>query len=447
MQHEKWLWALRVHRNCSYRRQKAIISIEILCVLVEVKLLMPAPFNLDAVRADFPILQTEVNGQPLTYLDNAATAQKPQSVIDTLEQYYRKQNANIHRGLHHLSEQATEAYEQVRHKVADFIQAPDPDEVIFVRGATEAINLIAHGWTQSGLKAGDEILITHMEHHANIVPWQIAAERTGAALKVIPVDDRGVLDLDAFDALLGASTRLLALTHVSNSLGTINPVKQLIEKAHAKNIPVLLDGAQSVPHMPIDVQALGCDFFVFSGHKLFGPTGIGVLWGKRAYLEPMPYYQSGGDMIEQVDFEGTTYKPIPSKFEAGTPHIAGVIGLGAAIDYLNGLDRVGALQHETDLLNYATEQLGSIEGLRIWGQAPDKASVLSFTIDGIHPHDMSTFLNADGIAIRAGHHCTQPLLKRFGLPATARASFSFYNTLAEVDRLRAGILKLKQFFL
>ena len=403
-------------------------------------------FDYRRVRTDFPILATEVRGKPLTYLDSAATVQKPLAVIETIDRYYRAENSNIHRGVHYLSEKATDAYEATRAKAAAFIGAADPDEVIFTSGTTQGINLIAHGFTESVLQAGDEILITHMEHHANIVPWQIAAQKTGAALKVVPVDDDGVLDMEAYAALLSEKTKLVAVVHVSNSLGTINPVKTMIEQAHALNVPVLVDGAQSTPHMPVDVADLGCDFFVFSGHKVCGPTGIGVLWGKREWLEQLPPYQSGGDMIEMVDFDGTTYKSIPGKFEAGTPHIAGVIGLGAAFDYLNGLDRAGALQHELALLKAATEQLTAIDGLRIIGTAPEKASVISFLIDDIHAHDIGTFLDAGGIAIRAGHHCTQPLLKRFGVAATARASFAFYNDFEDVERLVAALNKMKQFF-
>ena len=404
------------------------------------------PFDYRRVRTDFPILETKVRGKPLTYLDSAATVQKPLAVIETIDRYYRAENSNIHRGVHYLSEKATDAYEATRAKAAAFIGAVDPDEVIFTSGTTQGINLIAHGFTESVLQAGDEILITHMEHHANIVPWQIAAQKTGAALKVVPVNDDGVLDMEAYAALLSEKTKLVAVVHVSNSLGTINPVKTMIEQAHALNVPVLVDGAQSTPHMPVDVADLGCDFFVFSGHKVCGPTGIGVLWGKREWLEQLPPYQSGGDMIEMVDFDGTTYKSIPGKFEAGTPHIAGVIGLGAAFDYLNGLDRAGALQHELALLKAATEQLTAIDGLRIIGTAPEKASVISFLIDDIHAHDIGTFLDAGGIAIRAGHHCTQPLLKRFGLAATARASFAFYNDFEDVERLVAALNKMKQFF-
>lgn len=403
-------------------------------------------FNFEQIRADFPILGSEVRGKPLTYLDSGATAQKPSAVIDAIDRYYRSENANIHRGLHYLSEKATDAYESARAKVAKFLGAPDPDEVIFLRGATEGINLVAHGFIETVLKPGDEILISHMEHHANIVPWQIAAEKTGAVLKVIPVTEAGELDLEAFEKLISEKTKLLSIVHVSNALGTINPVELLIEKAHALRVPVLLDGCQSVPHARVNLSELDCDFFVFSGHKLFGPTGIGALWGKREWLEKFPPYQSGGDMIERVDFEGTTYKPIPSKFEAGTPHISGVIGLAAAVDYVEALDREGALAHETALLEAATQALLEVENLRVIGTAPNKASILSFAIDGVHPHDIGTFLDADGVAIRAGHHCTQPLLKRYGLPATARASFAFYNNFDDVERLASAVKKMQRFF-
>ena len=403
-------------------------------------------FNSQTVRADFPILQTEVRGKPLTYLDNAATAQKPRLVLDALDRYYAAENSNIHRGVHYLSEMATDAYEATRAKLAGMLHLPDPDEVIFTRGATESINLIAHGFTETILQAGDEILITHMEHHANIVPWQIACQRTGAELKVVPVDDDGVLDMEAFTYLLSERTKLVSVVHCSNALGTINPIKEIVAQAHALNVPVLVDGAQSVPHESVDVSELGCDFFVFSGHKLLGPTGIGMLWGRREWLERFPPYQSGGDMIERVDFDGTTYKAIPGKFEAGTPHIAGVIGLSAAIDYLDNLDRVGALAHEQALLKAATEKLSAIDGLRIVGTAPEKAAVISFLIDEIHPHDIGTFLDADGVAIRAGHHCTQPLLKRYGVPATARASFAFYNNFEDVERLVDAVVRMQRFF-
>jgi len=403
-------------------------------------------FDYARIRADFPILSTEVRGKPLTYLDNGATSQKPASVIEAIDRYYRAENANIHRGVHYLSERATDAYEAARAKVAGFIGVADADEIIFARGATEGINLVAHGFIETVLVEGDEILVTHMEHHANIVPWQIAAEKTGAVLKVVPVLDNGELDLEAYAALLSERTKLVSIVHVSNALGTINPVQSMIEQAHAHGVPVLLDGCQAVPHMPVDLAELGCDFFVFSGHKVFGPTGIGVLWGKREWLEKFPPYQSGGDMIERVDFEGTTYKGIPGKFEAGTPHIGGVIGLAAAIDYVKGLDRAGAFAHEHALLLDATEKLSAVDGLRVIGTAAQKASILSFVIDEIHPHDIGTFLDADGVAVRAGHHCTQPLLKRFGVPATARASFAFYNDFDDVDRLVRAVVKMQRFF-
>jgi cysteine desulfurase/selenocysteine lyase len=406
----------------------------------------PSTFDFARVRTDFPILSTEVRGKPLTFLDNGATSQKPISVIEAIDRYYRTENSNIHRGLHYLSEQATDAYESARAKTAKFIGAPDQDEIIFVRGATEGINLIAHGFVETQLSAGDEILITHMEHHANIVPWQIAAEKTGAILKVVPVLDSGDLDMEAYAALLSDKTKLVSVVHISNSLGTINPVREIIDQAHARDIPVLLDGCQSVPHMPVDMAELDCDFFVFSAHKVFASTGVGVLWGKREWLEKFPPYQSGGDMIERVDFDGTTYKGIPGKFEAGTPHIEGVISLSAAIDYVWSLDRAGALAHENALLKDATDKLSAIEGLRIVGTSVDKASILSFVIDEIHPHDIGTFLDADGVAVRAGHHCTQPLLKRFGVPATARASFAFYNDFEDVDRLVTAVTKMQRFF-
>ena len=403
-------------------------------------------FDFARARADFPILSTEVRGNPLTYLDNGATSQKPASVIEAIERYYSSENSNIHRGVHYLSERATDAYEAARAKTANFLGAPDQDEIIFVRGATEGINLVAHGFIETVLNEGDEILITHMEHHANIVPWQIAAEKTGAVLKVVPVLDNGELDLNTYKSMLSDKTKIVSIVHVSNTLGTINPVEEIIEQAHKLGVPVLLDACQSVPHMPVDISKLDCDFLVFSGHKLFGPTGIGVLWGKREWLEKFPPYQSGGDMIERVDFEGTTYKDIPGKLEAGTPNIEGVIGLSAAIDYVNEMDRAGALAHENALLKDATAKLSAIEGLRIIGTSVEKASILSFVIDEIHPHDIGTFLDADGVAVRAGHHCTQPLLKRFGVPATARASFAFYNNFEDVDRLVESVVKMQRFF-
>lgn len=403
-------------------------------------------FDVQSIRSDFPILSASMNGQPLAYLDNAATSQKPRSVIDAVSRYYELENANIHRGVFKLSEAATARYEATRSSVASFISAQRAEEIIFTKGVTESINLIAHGFSQSILKAGDEVLISGMEHHANIVPWQIACEQTGAILKIIPVCDDGSLDMDAFDNLITEKTKILSIVHISNALGTINPISELIKRAHAIGVPVLVDGAQSVPHAPVNVSELDCDFFVFSGHKLFASTGVGVLYGKEAWLERLPPYQSGGDMIEKVDFSGTTFKGIPGKFEAGTPNIAGVIGLSEAIRYLRGIDFSEASAHENSLLTRATESLSSIDGLRIVGTASEKASIVSFVFENVHAHDIGTFLDAGGIAVRTGHHCTMPLLKRFGLAATTRASFAFYNTFEEVDRLADSLLKMKAFF-
>ena len=404
-------------------------------------------FNLQSIRDDFPILSTLMNDKPLVYLDNAATSQKPSTVIEAVENFYKTGNSNIHRGVFRLSEQATARYEATRKDFAQFISAEKESEVVFVKGVTEAINLIAYGFSQSILNEGDEILISEMEHHANIVPWQIACEQTGAVLKVIPVLDDGSLDISAFEALLSEKTKLLSIVHISNALGTINPIKSMIDKAHAFGVPVLVDGAQSAPHMKVDVKDLDCDFYVFSGHKLFAPTGVGVLYGKEKWLEQLPPYQSGGDMIEKVDFSGTTFKGLPGKFEAGTPNIAGVIGLSEAIHYLQKLDREGAMAHEEALLIQATEGLAQIDGLRLIGTAKEKASIVSFVFDDIHAHDVGTFLDAGGIAIRTGHHCTMPLLKRFNVPATARASFAFYNNFNDVDCLVEGLKKMKSFFL
>ncbi len=394
------------------------------------------------LRSDFPILHRQVRGKPLVYLDNAATTQKPDVVIDAVDAYYRRQNANVHRGLYMLSEQATDAFEAVRESAARFLNARDSSEIIFTSGTTGGINLVAAAFGSAQVRAGDEILISAMEHHSNIVPWQLLCERTGAVLRIIPITDDGELRLDAYTKLLSDRTRMVAIVHVSNALGTVNPIKQMIACARECNIPVLVDGAQSVAHMAVDVQDLDCDFFVLSGHKLFGPTGVGVLYGKAQHLEAMPPYQGGGDMIRSVTFEKTRYNKPPQKFEAGTPNIAGVIGLGAAIDYLRGLEweAIGAYEH--DLLTYATEKLAAIERVHLIGTAPHKTGVLSFVIDGIHPHDIGTILDFDGIAIRAGHHCTQPLMDRLGLSATARASFSFYNTREEVDLLATAIPKI-----
>lgn len=397
------------------------------------------------LRRDFPILRQTVNGKPLVYLDSAATSQKPQSVIDCEAYYYAALNANIHRGVHTLSQLATDAYEAARDTVQGLINAARREEIVFVRGTTEAINLVAASYGQR-LRPGDEILISAMEHHSNIVPWQLACERTGAILRVAPINDAGELLLDAFERLLGPRTRLVAVTHLSNALGTVNPVRYLIELAHAKGVPVLVDGAQAVPHLNVDVQALDCDFYAFSGHKLYGPTGIGVLYGKAALLDVMPPYQGGGDMIREVTFRRTTYNELPFKFEAGTPNIAGVIGLGAAIGYVSavGLDAIAA--HEHALLAYATGQAAQIAGLRIIGTAADKASILSFVLDGVHPHDAGTILDVEGVAVRAGHHCAMPVMERFDVPATVRASFALYNTREEVDALFRAVCKAQEVF-
>lgn len=403
------------------------------------------PFDVEAVRRDFPILAREIGGKPLVYLDNAATTQKPRAVIDRLTEYYSFENSNIHRGVHQLSSAATTAYESARQTVARFLGAPAEEQIIFTRGATEAINLVAQSWGRVNLKAGDEVLITGMEHHANIVPWQIVAEELGLLLRVVPVLADGSLDLDAFHSLLSDKTRLVSFVHVSNSLGTVNPVAELIKGARGVGAMVLVDGAQAVSHFPVNVAELDCDFYVFSGHKLFGPTGIGVLYGKREVLEAMPPYQGGGDMIERVTFEKTTFRKPPGRFEAGTPHIAGVIGLAAAIDYFEALDRSGMAAHEAHLLSHATAEILKIPGIRLIGEAAEKVSVLSFCLGDIHSHDIGTILDADGIAIRTGHHCTQPLMTGFGIPGTARASFSFYNTVAEVDvfiRSLRGVQKM-----
>ena len=395
--------------------------------------------DVERIRADFPVLSRQVHGQPLVYLDNAATAQKPESVIATLDRYYREYNANIHRGVHTLSEEATAAYEDARRRIATFINAGDAKQIIFVRGTTEAINLVAQSWGRSGLRNRDEIVISGLEHHSNIVPWQLLCEQTGAKLRVMPINDAGEIDLDAGRRLIGPATRLVAVGHISNALGTINPVAEFVRLAREQGALTLIDGAQAVPHMTVDVQALGCDFYAFSGHKLFGPTGIGVLYGRAALLEQMPPWQGGGDMIKTVSFERTVYNDPPYKFEAGTPHIAGGIGLGAAVDYVQQVGFDAIARHEQDLLDYATAAALRIPGLRLIGTARHKASILSFVMDGIHPHDLGTILDHQGVAIRSGHHCAMPIMERFNIPATARASFAFYNTRAEVDRLITGI--------
>ena len=398
-------------------------------------------FPVEALRQDFPILSTAVRGKPLVYLDNAATTQKPRQVIDVLNDYYRSYNSNIHRGLHTLSEQATNAYEAARGKVRAFINAASDKEVIFTRGTTEGINLVAQSYGRSRLTAGDEIIVSEMEHHSNIVPWQLLREQTGATLKVTPINDAGELMMDEYAKLLSDKTRIVAVAHVSNALGTVNPVAAIAQLAREAGAVVVLDGAQAAPHEKIDVQALDCDFYAFSGHKLFGPTGVGALYGKQALLEDMPPYQGGGDMIKMVTFAKTLYNDLPYKFEAGTPYIAGVIGLGAAVDYVNetGMERIA--DYEQALLQYAAAKVGAIAGVRLIGTAKERAGVLSFVVDGIHPHDLGTLLDHEGIAVRAGHHCAMPVMERFGIPATARASFAFYNTFEEVDKLTAAIHK------
>ena len=404
----------------------------------------PAAYDLQKIRPDFPILRQRVNNRPLVYLDNAATTQKPRVVIDAITRYYESGNANIHRGVHYLSQHATQEYEASRETVRRFLNAADASEIVFVRGATEGINLVAQTLGRSRVRAGDEVLITAMEHHSNIVPWQILCGEKGARLRVAPINDAGELILDEFTHLLGPRTKIVAVPHVSNALGTINPLHRMVELAHGHNAAVVVDGAQAVPHLPVNVRGLDCDFYVFSGHKVYGPTGIGVLYGKAALLDAMPPYQGGGDMIRSVTFEKTTYNQIPYKFEAGTPDISGVIGLDAAINYVNevGLDRIEI--HEQDLLRYATESLSAIPGVRLIGTAKEKASVLSFVMDGIHPHDIGTILDEEGIAIRTGHHCAQPVMDRFGVPATARASLGLYNTREEIDSLVKGIERVRE---
>jgi len=402
--------------------------------------------DVERLREDFPILSQRVRGKPLVYLDNAATSQKPRSVIDAVTRFYSAQNANIHRGVYYLSERATVAYEAARERVAGFLNAASPREIVFTRGTTEAINLVAQSWGRSALRAGDEILITGMEHHSNIVPWQLLAAQTGATVRAVPITDTGELDLDAFDRLLGDRTRLLAVAHVSNALGTINPVRVLVDRAHARGVVTLVDGAQSAPHLPVDVQALGCDFFACSGHKLFGPTGVGALYGRAALLDQMPPWQGGGDMIETVTLERSTFAEPPARFEAGTPMIAEVIGLGAALDYVESVGRPAIAAWEEELLACATERVREIDGVRLIGTAREKASVLSFVVEGVHPHDVGAVLDDDGIAIRTGHHCAQPVMQHFGVPATARASFAFYNTRDEIDALARGIRRVRTLF-
>lgn len=400
------------------------------------------PFDVQQIRKDFPILQRNIYNKPLVYLDNGASSQKPKMVIDGVTEYYNNEHANIHRGVHFLSQKATDRYELARKAIASYINAKSETELIFTRGATESINLVSNSFGEL-LKAGDEILISHMEHHANIVPWQMLCERKGCRLKVIPMLENGALDLDAFEQLLSERTKLLSVVHISNTLGTINPIEMMLEKAHAVGAKVLIDAAQSIQHQRIDVQALDCDFLVFSGHKVFAPTGTGILYGKSELLEKMPPYHGGGDMIKQVTFEKTTYNELPHKFEAGTPHISGGIGLGLAFDYLNQLDLEGAMNHEKQLLEYATRQLQAIDGLRIYGTAENKIATISFLIEGLHPFDLGVLLDKQGIAVRTGHHCTQPIMDYFQIPGTVRASFAFYNTLEEVDVLVSALERAK----
>ncbi len=409
---------------------------------IEEKLKAPVP--VESCRFHFPLLRRQVNGKPLIYFDNAATSQKPQVVIDAIMRFYHEENSNIHRGVHYLSTKATEAYEEARVKAQKFINARSIEEVIYVRGTTEAINLVAATYGRKNVNEGDEVLISAMEHHSNIVPWQILCEEKKAILRVIPMNDDGELLLDEYDRLLNDRTKMVCLAHISNALGTINPVKRMIATARARGIPVLIDGAQALPHIKVDMQDLDCDFYAFSSHKMFGPTGVGVLYGKKELLSAMPPYQGGGDMIKSVTFEKTAYNDLPYKFEAGTPNIEGAIGLGAAIDYMKRMDLDAVAAYEHELLTYATTQLLEISGLRIIGTAKEKASVISFVLEGIHPHDIGTILDYEGIAIRTGHHCAQPVMQRFGVPATARASFAFYNTKEEVDVLVKAIHKVKE---
>jgi cysteine desulfurase/selenocysteine lyase len=403
-------------------------------------------WDVEKIRQDFPVLSQTVNGKPLVYLDNAASSQVPQSVIDRTSKYLAEEHSNIHRGVHYLSQHATTAYEAAREKVKRFINAPDVKECIFVRGTTEGVNLVAHSFGRKFISTGDEILVSQMEHHSNIIPWQMIADERGARVRMIPINERGEIVIDEYESLLNERTKMVAVAHVSNALGTVSPIKEMVATAHKFGVPVCVDAAQSVPHFPVNVQDLDADFFVFSGHKMFAPTGSGILYGKRKWLDQMPPYQTGGGMIRTVSFDGTTFAPIPEKFEAGTPAIAAGIGLGAAIDYINSIDFEAGAKYEHELLEYATGRLSDIPGVRVIGTARNKASVLSFTIEGVHPHDIGTILDQDGIAVRAGHHCAQPVMKFFEIPATARASFAFYNTRAEVDKLADAVQKVIEVF-
>ena len=403
-------------------------------------------FNAAKARLDFPALHQEVHGRPLVYLDNAATTHKPKMVIDAVERFYSRDNSNVHRGVHYLSQKATGQYERARATVKRFLNAADENEIIFVRGATEGVNLIAQTYGRKFVQAGDEILISEMEHHSNIVPWQILCEQTGAQLKIIPFSEKGEIDLNVYQGMLNPRVKLVGIVHLSNTLGTINPVAEMVKMAHAHDIPVLVDGAQSVPHIPVDLQALDADFFVFSGHKVFGPTGIGAVYGKMDWLKQLPPYQGGGDMIHSVTFEKTIYADVPHKFEAGTPNIAGAIGMGAALEYLERWEMADLAAYEDELLQYATKVLKKIDGLTIIGNAQQKAGVLSFTLDNIHPHDIGTILDMEGVAVRTGHHCTQPIMDHYQIPATTRASFAFYNNLADIDALAAALEKAIEVF-
>ena len=403
-------------------------------------------FDVGQIRQDFPILSEEVYGKPLVYLDNGASAQKPHAVIDAISNVYETEYANVHRGVHYMSQMATDAMEGAREKVRAFINARDTREVVFVRGATEGINLVASSWGRKNLSAGDEIILSVMEHHSNIVPWQLIAEQTGAVLKVVPISDHGVLDMEVYEKLVCDRTKIVAITHISNALGTITPVDQIIRIAHEQNVPVLLDGCQAAPHVALDMQALDVDFYVFSGHKIYGPSGIGVLYGKEKLLDTMPPYHGGGEMIDVVTFEKTTYADLPFKFEAGTPHISGIIGMGAAIDYINtvGIDNITL--HENDLLEYGTGKLSQVNGLKIIGTAPQKAAIFSFVMEEIHPHDVGTILDREGVAVRTGHHCAQPVMDRYDIAATIRASIGMYNTREEIDSLVAGLERVQDIF-
>ena len=404
------------------------------------------PFNVEQVRSDFPVLNREVHGKPLVYFDTAASAQRPAAVIEAIDDFYRRHNANVHRGVHSLSQEATDLYEGGRKKLADFINAASDREIVFTRGTTEAINLVAQSFLRPVLNPGDEILVSHMEHHANIVPWQILCQQTGAVLKVIPINQRGELEIESLPDLLTERVKLVGLVHISNALGTVNPVAEVCRMAKKSGIPVLIDGAQAMPHTPVDVQALGCDFYCLSGHKMYGPTGIGALWAREATLEAMPPWQGGGEMIRRVTFEDTTWNDVPAKFEAGTPHIAGAIGLGAAVDYLSSFDPAEIAVHENTVLEYASQRLQEIEGLRIIGTAHHKAGVISFTLKDVHPHDLGTVIDHYGIALRTGHHCAMPVMQFFGVPATARVSFGLYNTVSEVDALIEALLSAREMF-